>query len=294
MDLPLQTRHKIYTYLRLFRPCPIEFNRPEIYYPSYGSSTSSPGWYLLSITPMKCLYLARKFDGNSTQSISPEVPDCQCPKLPLLRLLLVSRAFYHDVFNAFYLRNSFAIRIHDARGFESFHVGQHIQSTITSLVVRLNSWPCPRGHEEIGIDNQCAICRYDATNADPTMEMTSRAGDDLLHWWRWFAKGLESSISSNHLDLTLICDVTDKTSGIAVVEPLLTFPTLRGCTIRLGRSFNYELSRLAEEVAARAQTLFVETRGTFPFQRLPTEIRLQILSYTHLSDCNSFSDIVVC
>lgn len=292
MDLPLKARHRVYAYLRLFRLCPIELNRPEVYNSPYEpSSSSSPGWRLLSITPMKCLYIARKTHSNSNQSMPPEIPDCQCPKLPLLGLLLVSRAFYHDVFNAFYSRNYFVIRIHDARGYESFHVGQHIQSTLTSLLVRLNSWPCPRGHEETWGDGlRCATCNYNTTNADPPMDMTSRAGDDLLHWWRWFAKGLRSSISSNHLDLMLICDVTDKTSGMAVVEPLLTFPTLKRCTIRLGRRFNYELSQLAEEASLRAQALFIETQGTFPFQRLPKELRLQILSYTHLGDHNSYSE----
>ncbi|CAG8951697.1 hypothetical protein HYFRA_00005497 [Hymenoscyphus fraxineus] len=235
---------------------------------------------------MKCLYIARKDGGKGTQSVPPDIPDCQCPKLPLLRLLLVSRAFYQDVFQAFYSRNRFAIRIHDARGFENFHVGRRIQGTLTSLLVRLNCWPCPRGHEEIGGDDgmRCGICKYDSRNADPAMDSTSRAGDDLLHWWRWFAKGLESSILSRYLDLTLICDVVDRTSGLAVVEPLLTLPTLKGCTIRLGRGTNSALSRLAEEYSLRAQALFIERQGTFPFQRLPEEVRLLILSYTHLGD----------
>ncbi|CAG8983950.1 hypothetical protein HYALB_00008810 [Hymenoscyphus albidus] len=286
MDLSLDTRHRIYAYLHLFRLCPIEFNRPEVYHPpDESSSSASPGWYLCSTIPMKCLYIARKYGGKSTPSVSPDIPDCQCPKLPLLRLLLVSRTFYHDIFKAFYSRNRFAVRIYDARGFESFHVGRHIQGTLTSLLVRLNCWPCPRGHEEAGGDGlQCGICKFDSTNADPAMDITSRAGDDLVHWWRWFAKGLESSIMSKHLNLTLVCDVVDRASGMAVVEPLLTLATLKGCTIRLGRGSNDELSRLAEEYSLRAQALFIKTPGTFPFQRLPEELRLLILSYTHLGD----------
>lgn len=284
MDLPLHARHRIYAYIGLFRWCPIELSHPQIYEESPGPSEAG---FFFDLTPRECLYICRRRGGD--QTTGPDILDCLCPRLPLHRLLLISRAVYHDVFAAFYSRNNFVIRLRGAGGFESLHLGQHIQSTITSLLIRLNSWPCPRGHEvpyTTGL--QCATCKFFTADADPPLDMTSQAGQALLHGWRRFAERLASSVSPGQLELTLICDVTDKASGMAVLEPLLRFPTLKQCVIRLGRHFNYELYQLAREASLRTQGLYSETRGIFPFQRLPRELRLKILGYTHLGDHNSY------
>lgn len=281
LDVPLAVRYRIYKYLALVRPCPIELNRPYGYY----QHTTD----LFDRTQRECLYTRRKSGGD--MSLSTGRPDCICPKLPL-QLLLVSRAVYQEVFFVFYSLNKFVIRLHDASGFEYLHLGQHILSTMASLLIRLNCWPCPRGHEKSFPDGfNCWTCNTPTADADLPLDITSRAGQALLYGWQRFAERLALSISPRQLKLTVICDVTDKTSGVAVLEPLLRFPTIKQCTLRLGRYFDYKLHELAREASLRVQGSYSETLGTFPFQRLPKELRLQILRYTHLGYHNSYSNV---
>ena len=296
LDLPLNARHLIYAYAHLFRYCPIELNRPYIYtwapVPLPGPPTFRPSWHTyfgLEGTSRGCLYRFRR--NGCDKSVPPGTPDCVCFRLPL-HLLLVSRAVYQDVFSVFYSKNQFVIRLADAGGFESLRLSPHILSTLTSLLIRLNCWPCLRGHDRTcGDGSTCTTCRAPAEVCDPPLYMASQAGQTLLDGWRRFAERLASSILPGQLQLTLICDVMDTASGIAVLEPLLQFPTMKQCVIRLGRCFDYELYKLAREASLRAQGLYCEAPGIFPFQRLPRKLRLQILRHTHLGDHNSYSEV---
>ncbi|KAH8593920.1 hypothetical protein B0O99DRAFT_626434 [Bisporella sp. PMI_857] len=283
LDLPLNVRHRIYAFSVLIRSCPIELSRPHGYNRPARASA-----YGFTSTQRQCLYTWRKSGGD--MSLEMDRPDCVCPKLPL-QLLLVSRAVYQEVFSAFYSRNKFLIRLHNTGDFESLHLSQKILNTMTSLLIRLNSWPCPRGHEEAYPDgSHCLTCKTPTADASLPLDITSQAGQALLYEWRKFAERLALSISATQLKLTIICDVTDKTSGMAILEPLLRLPTIKQCVIRLGQHFDYELYELARKASFRAQGSYSEIQGSFPFQRLPKELRLQILKYTHLGYHNSYSE----
>lgn len=163
---------------------------------------------------------------------------------------------------------------------------------MTSLLIRLNPWPCLRGHEEAYPNgSRCLTCESLTANADLPLDIATPKGQALLEDWHRFAERLALHILPGQLRFTLICDVVDMKSGSAVLKPLLKFPLLEGCVIRLKRRFNYELYELARATSLRTQCLYHEAQGTFPFQLLPKEIRLHILTYTHLGSHNTYPEV---
>ena len=77
------------------------------------------------------------------------------------------------------------------------------------------------------------------------------------------------------------------TSVIKVMGSLRTLPKLKKCRIRLGRQNNTDLQTLAQRTAVEMTNTFIPAPG-FPFSRLPKELRLEILSYTHLGTPGSY------
>jgi hypothetical protein len=90
------------------------------------------------------------------------------------------------------------------------------------------------------------------------------------------------------LNFTFICDVAALNSGKAVVEPLLMLPTLNRCTIRLRHQPNYTLNSLARDTSVATTHSLVLPSQPFHFNRLPRELRLHILGYTHLGRHNGY------
>jgi hypothetical protein len=224
----------------------------------------------------------------------------------------------------FYSKNKFILRvIHDTDVRLLLKLNGHILSTMNSLSIRLNSWPCVRGHEGTLIDGvTCRQCPsmpplhlstssresspassssrhstppkdlpiFIPMNADYALNLASPAGQSLLTEWKQALSHLASRIPPGQPRFFLFCDVEDLTSGRALLEPLLELSLLLECGIRLNRHRNYELSALARDTATQITQKPASLRRlqSFPFQSLPQELRLHILRYTHLVQLNSY------
>jgi len=284
LDLHHDIRLKIYGYSGLIRPCPIELNVPDGYNPQiYGRSGE------VNLCFEECLYVIRKHGRDRGLVSGLNYPDCLCSKLPT-QLLCVSRGFYKDSFQVLYSKNKFVLRVQNANDIGLLlRLNNHVLSTMNSLLVRLNSWPCVRGHEEI-ISNgsKCYNCSTPSTKPDYTLSVTSLAGQCLLAEWKKLSFHFASAITPGQLKLSFICDVVDLESGKVVLEPLSKLPALKQCTIRLSRRPDYELSALARDTSAQNIHSFVQDPQPFPFKRLPRELRLHILGYTHFGRYNSY------
>jgi len=117
------------------------------------------------------------------------------------------------------------------------------------------------------------------------------AGQSVIKSWTAACKHLSSAISPGRLKLTFLCDVVDNVqSAEDVLKPFYALPTLKECTIRLGRAPNTRLSRLAEKTSLRMTRTTLSTGSGFPFERLPRELRLQILRYTHLASHGDYDE----
>jgi hypothetical protein len=96
---------------------------------------------------------------------------------------------------------------------------------------------------------------------------------------------LANSIQPGKLELGIICDCADLETAEVIVQPLLTFPALSGCAIRLALIPNKELQALAKDTMGR---LLQRTPSPpvdvqlFRFLDLPKEIQLNILGWTNL------------
>ena len=73
------------------------------------------------------------------------------------------------------------------------------------------------------------------TKADPPLTLSEPAGRDLAARWKELCTHLLATISPEKLGLTFVCDVKDLESANQIIEPLMTLPPLRECTIQLRR-----------------------------------------------------------
>lgn len=274
LDLPLNIRAKIYSLAGLIRDCPIELTQP------YAEPDTFSG---RGLRMRGCLYTYRKAGGD--YGLDAWQQDCVCPRLPT-QLLLLRRSIHREASEMFYSRNKFIIRAHSAADFASLHhVSQRNLALMTSLFIRIGCRNCPRGHEvTLHRVERCATCN---TSLQPGRSLFLH-GRDIFAEWSALCHRLKLAISSRRLKFTLICDVSSLAIGQQFLEPLSHLPTLRACTIRLGHAPDYELSILAQETSQKATDVFIPY-GPFPFERLPKELRLHILSYTDLGQSGAYT-----
>lgn len=288
LDLPDEARRSIYAMTGLSRPCPIDLlardprsaNRPQ------GSGPCNPCWYL------------RRRRGGWGEH-SPGAPLCACPRLPL-ELLRVSRRVGDEALDVLVSTNRFIVRARAGRPEMlaplAFRIPEAHLARMTSLVVRLNCWPCPWGHDETRkwprrSPNHCCTCSTHNSKGDPALSSSCSVGQDMLDTWELVCVRLGSGLRPRQLDLTLICDIDPADDGSAasrLLDPLRCYlPLLRSCTLRVGRtSKERNLARLASQTALALVGIETEepSKNTkyFPFDRLPWELKIRILRYTHL------------
>ncbi|KIH89901.1 hypothetical protein SPBR_00772 [Sporothrix brasiliensis 5110] len=174
-----------------------------------------------------------------------------------------------------------------------------------SLLVRLNCWPCPLGHDETGFTYRYRTSPFEHVEGGAAMDGSGDSTVAAAHVWGAALKTYPQD--KPLLGLTVISDVGSVETAERVVAPLkravLPASRLRECTIRLGRRRrDFDLRAVAQQ-AILALTTGADTRTTatdttdttdatatqktesrhiFPFYRLPAELRIKILQYTDL------------
>ena len=138
LDLPHNVKLKIYSYSGLTRPCPIELM----------SLMGTIPRFTVARWKKECPYVTRKHGDDRRRVMGHNYPDCLCPRLPT-QLLFVSCGFYKDSFPVLYSKKKFILRAQSANDLGLIlRLNKYAPSMINSLLVRLNSWPCVRGHED--------------------------------------------------------------------------------------------------------------------------------------------------
>ncbi len=199
-------------------------------------------------------------------------------------LLRVSKAVYKDTCRILYGENIIVFRGHISL---DLHVLSDLSDTalaaLTTLIIRLNTWPCPMGHDEQVLGGLCYICSLPKDKADHALEIKSNGGAKIRKAWKELCKRLSSVILPGKLDLTIICDVVNQKSGEAIMESLTILPILTKCTIRLGRERDLALRELAQHTAQNLTDISERNPlNNFPWYRLPRELRCYNLILTHL------------
>ena len=312
LDLPERARRSIYALAGLRRPCPIDLLSTG---PVRGGGGDDNDAVRGRRPPrgqqvLQCWHRRRL--GGIVSSFRSDARLCVCARLPL-ELLLVCRRVRDEALDVLLGDNLFVLRARHDRpdmlapllpaGIPAAHLAR-----LARLVVRLNCRPCPYGHDQVQSDlhsaassapppARCRLCGTDPSNGDPLLSRSPPASLRMLVAWEAACRRLGSALAPGRLDLTLICDVDagDDDGGAHVasraVGPLAMYlPRLRACAIRLGRGPDGARDRLARTARDAALALIEggddkgpsQHSGPFPFARLPAEIQLRILRYTHL------------
>ena len=217
-----------------------------------------------------------KCQGRLLPALSKQKFDCFCPFFPLA-LLRVCRSIHHETMAFFYGKNKFQLlaKVQDDLEVLLTLPGQALMS-MTSLLIRLNCWPCLPGYDEVPVRRE--VCR---TYYTPISKEWSLISLKYLSMWTAVFTRLANFIQPGRLSFTFIGD----TKGFRVAQDICSsiklLPCLKTCNIRLGRSPDYELNKIARQTAQQ-QTGKLIGAQPFRFIHLPQELRQHILSFTHL------------
>lgn len=289
LSLPYSIRREIYILAGLSRFCPFAIITEQ-----EASSRATPPQHQHQWPPpppgiqrrswRDCIYPKLAF-GHSGR-VSDSEPGCYCPKIPK-QLLLVSKAVYNDTCDILYGENSFIVRAHEAKALNILKsLSIHAIHVMRYLMVRLNCWPCRRGHHRANFSRRlCMTCQTPIASSDCPLRTGDSESEDMVQSWFEVCQILESNLVAGRLTLSFICDVDDMEIAKRILEPLENIPRLRSCDIRLGRKRNDDLRSLARKTCLKltaANQLPEHGSSHVSFADLPREIRLRILEFTHL------------
>ncbi|KAL2179597.1 uncharacterized protein P884DRAFT_219495 [Thermothelomyces heterothallicus CBS 202.75] len=225
-------------------------------------------------------------------------------------LLLSCRLIYGEASALLYSSNRFVIHYRHVRG-PGHDVEPSLQpvrnltasslASLASLKIVLNQASCHHRSEDEAGGECCDDLRFNglhepdrcqrhhtAHHDKPLRSSCSTAGPMLDEWLRT-ADYLSSRIKPGGLRLALVCDLDPQEADIMdtvtkVVAPLSSLPELKDCHLRLCKSPNAELTRIARNAALQAcRTPEPPSSPSGPrILSLPRELRLHILEHTDL------------
>ncbi|VUC29460.1 unnamed protein product [Clonostachys rosea] len=283
-------RRRIFVFACLVRECPITItpiSRPTLY---FGTQQLSPSHGFNG-----CAYQYRKQREPNRVSHGYD-PECDCPNLPK-QLLCVCRSLHKEAVELLYGENKFVVRAHHEA--EDLDILKTLPvygiRTLRYLLVRLNSWPCARGHSFSDPEyDRCRICPTRAPQSrisasDPELSIGDDLSKSIIKCWTEICQRLSDIVPPGTLHLEFICDVQDLETAQRVIEPIESLPRLRECSIRLGRKKDYSLRSLAQSTALQLTRGIEEKKPpAMSFSALPREIRLRILWFTNLGPGGTF------
>jgi hypothetical protein len=291
LSLPFSIRRDIYILAGLSRLCPLAIVQEQSVSTPSQQHRDFPIPGVRATSRPNCRY--KRFLLGLWAGVYQSEPDCFCPEIPK-QLLLVSKAVYNETHDILYRENSFLVRAHEAKDLAVLKtLSSHSIHVMTRLMVRLNCWPCRRGHDPANFTlGRCLVCQTPMSTSDSPLRAGNSETEDMAQSWAEVCIMLESNVTVGRLRLTFICDVDDIEIAKRIIRPLEKIPRLKSCGIRLGRNRNDELRSLARTTSLKltaANQPAEHSSSRISFSSLPLEIRLRILEFTHLGKEGSFS-----
>ncbi|KAK7217034.1 hypothetical protein V2G26_005037 [Clonostachys chloroleuca] len=300
LSLPVHVRKRIYFFAGLTRECPI------VIIPPSKAVTRSTLYRDLEETRLDdglvCNFASRNRGRGLELHMPHETRECECPEVPK-NLLCINKALHGEIQDILYGENQFVVRPRRPEDLEPlYQLSDDALRALNHLLIRLNSWPCYRGHSsdllhKLNSNTKCSTCEAPVSNKTDGV-IVVREGSKPVEKWTNFCQRLASCLVPGRLNLEFICDVGEFATAEKFMQPLQALPQLKSCAIRLGRHRDAQLRSLARSTAAILTVGQPEGEdSSFPFFSLPHEVRLHVLSYTNLGQNGPFkpewSDITI-
>ncbi|KAH6626572.1 hypothetical protein B0J18DRAFT_464568 [Chaetomium sp. MPI-SDFR-AT-0129] len=276
-----------------------------------NSGRNDPALLRLPSTVRRRIYL---FLGVARWDGCPLLFDLDGPVSPsdqvtFYGMLLSCRAVYTEASALLFSSNRFVIHYRNKRSLQPLrNLAPPSLAALTSLKVVLNQASCHHRREaEVsgacctrvsgcftrkpkGAGGHCLIRRPHKNLHDTPLQSSDPSARLMLEEWHATAVYLSSNTKLDALELSLVCDVDQKEVEAAehIVAPLLLFPKLKDCHVRLCISPNSHLRQLARNASRQASSnpALEPASPTSGSSRLlitlPRELRIRILEYTDL------------
>lgn len=285
LDLPYHVRERVYILAGLVRECSIDLNSDPAFRDEdrIGNLTRPKRVDDSDAGAFKC-FTRNRMTPDKMRRIMPVV-DCPCEPLPY-RLLYVSRVISAEVLSILYSRNKFRVCRTRPGGLRPLQrLGSKALASMRSLCVGLSACPCHKNSDAyvvtMNVLKRC-ICDLESRQDGPLGRVSAYDRSVISEWSR-LCGYIGAHIAQSQMRLTLLCDTVDYETAEEVVKPLLGLPTLKDCSIRLGRRPCHKLRRLAELTIARVTGRATDhLESVFRFTDLPEEIQEHILGFTDL------------
>lgn len=270
LRLPLDVRIRIYRFCGLIRSCPIDLNLEGVrrqHRATYFTKT------FFCPEHHHCRYPAYS-------SLPPSL-ECFCPSMPL-HLLLVSHAFYDELFPILFGENQFKVSWQKS-DLPDYHLYwlRALSPKAWSFIKSLH----------IGLTNVVQSGLLPTPNDDPfdTIDSKTVDGGRVIQKWAVLCGDVLSQIPGGRLKFSLGCNVSDTETAIRVTEPLGRLQLMAELAICLNAEPDKNALREVARRAALSLTVKKRKSGTWQMSSrswndLPKEIRLDILSHTDLVD----------
>ncbi|KAH6612961.1 hypothetical protein B0J18DRAFT_447421 [Chaetomium sp. MPI-SDFR-AT-0129] len=221
-------------------------------------------------------------------------------------LLVSCRQIHIEVAALLYSANFFVLHFGDTRSFAPLYALSPLAlSSLTGLKVVLHQTSCHQrvrdwGHCDCCVDIRLgsfsSIC-HTGHNQLPLLSPAPPSGGDSdssddIREWSAVVKHIAPHISSNRLNLSIVCDIdpqheTAVVLATSILEPLGALPQLEDCNIRLSKTPDSRLFRMAQDAAQQTRQVSLPSYlkpslGRATFATLPRELRFRILEYTDL------------
>jgi hypothetical protein len=271
LSIPFEIRRRIYAYAGLVRSCSIDLLHE--------------GEYNVHRQP----YQRCEIDCLIDDLVGPfRRPACHCPGIPV-SVLRVCRQVYEEASSVLYSTNDFMLLATTAADLQSIpRIFTASLRHIRSLLIRLNGWPCVRGHDLYQSNwrgTECMACRSPTDDMGLPLSLQQASSRSMLEAWKTICTHLATALVPDQLHLSLIADVAGVDEARQVVDGLRRLPRLKKLDIRLARHQDPTIRQIAYD-AARAMTGQYMHAGIFAFETLPEELRMRILEFTELAPCH--------
>ena len=255
LDLPSGVRVKIYTLLGLVRRCPIDLLK-ERYRKKDFSERDRRLRHSTKEHTSSCLFPRRQRGHNLIKPTSEL--ECYCPPLPL-ELLYISHAVHAEVEAILYGHNKFKIQPEAHEDLAPlWRLSSNAFHSLTSLHISFD------------------------VNHGKLLYFKSKDDAAFLAEWAELSNFMADMVAPLQVNFSLSCDCYDSATAVEVCKPILQWPTMKSCAIRLSQLPDEELRWISERTVLQMSGRLANLGRPFPFEKLPKEIRLQILGSTDL------------